>query len=121
MAELFDLSQEDWSYTALVPEILRTTALPLPRRRADNSLPLTEQVLAHARPRRDAAYWERAMAGLDFSRRDGLDTPRFNRALWAGLKGADVPYPAHRHGRDLRGDRRRLLGLASRPPVGSVP
>ena len=42
------------------------------------------------------------MAGQDFASEDRLDEPRFNRALWAGLKGDGVPFPTHRHGRDLR-------------------
>ena len=52
--------------------------------------------------RRTAQYWAAAMAGQDFASEDRLDEPRFNRALWAGLKGDQVPFPTHRHGRDLR-------------------
>ena len=48
------------------------------------------------------------MAGQDFSREDRLDTPRFNRALWRGLKG-DAPYPLGRNVKDLREDRAALL------------
>ena len=49
------------------------------------------------------------MEGLDFSRSDHLDTARFNRLLWAGLKGEDTPYPTTRSGSDLRRNRQRLL------------
>jgi hypothetical protein len=47
------------------------------------------------------------MDGQDFSAEDKLDEPRFNRALWQGLK--DAPYPSDRHGRDLSGERATLL------------
>ena len=49
------------------------------------------------------------MAGQNFASEDRLDEPRFNRALWAGLKGEQVPFPTHRHGRDLRQGRAQLL------------
>lgn len=49
------------------------------------------------------------MAGQNFATEDKLDEPRFNRALWAGLKGKEVPYPEVRHGQDLRKDRVILL------------
>jgi hypothetical protein len=49
------------------------------------------------------------MADLDFSVEGKLDEPRFNRVLWSGLRGEDVPFPTERHGRDLRHDRRTLL------------
>ena len=121
MAEVFETTWRPWSYAALVPEVLRTTELPLPERTAANSLPRTPQVLAHAKPRRDAAYWERAMRGQDFAREDNLDEPRFNRALWAGLKGEGAPYPAIRHGRDLRQNRHLLLGGDAPKAVASQP
>ena len=41
MAGVFDLNQVSWQYQAIVPEVLRTTQLPLPPRTATNSLPLT--------------------------------------------------------------------------------
>lgn len=105
MAEAFDLEAKDWDYTAIVPEVLRTTALPLPERTEKNSLPGTPFNRLFAEPRRDASYWETVMAGQDFTAEDQLDTPRFNRALWHGLLGSDVPYPSVRDGRDLREDR----------------
>ena len=62
-------------------------------------------------PPRSGAYWAKAMAGQDFSSEDRLDTPRYNRALWRGLKG-DGPYPARRDGTNLRKDRPALLAAA---------
>ncbi|MGH8614527.1 MAG: bifunctional YncE family protein/alkaline phosphatase family protein, partial [Gammaproteobacteria bacterium] len=104
MAEVFDLAQHPWTYTAIVPNILYTTELPLPA--ADPSL------IAGARlvlPKRNAQYWAAVMVDQDFSGEDRLDAPRFNRALWVGLKGERIPYPTVRHGRDLSRDRAELL------------
>ena len=43
----------------------------------------------------------KAMEGQDFNREHNLDSARFNRVLWTGLMGEDVPYPTERQGRDL--------------------
>jgi DNA-binding beta-propeller fold protein YncE len=107
MLDLFDDVARPWVHQAIVPEVLRTTQLPLPTRTAENSLPLSKSVLAHSRPRGDASYWIKAMAGQNFEREDALDEPRYNRALWKGLQG--TPYPAVRHGRDLSARRDTLL------------
>ena len=111
MAELFEKVKRPWSYTALVPEVLRTTSLPLPERTAANSLPLTGKAIVYAKPKRNAEYWAEVMSGQDFSVEDNLDEPRFNRALWQGLK--DAPYPSERHGRDLSEERAKLLDKVS--------
>ena len=82
MSDVFDTVQTDWNYTALVPNVLRSTRLPLPA--ATNA----EHV---AQPRRTAAWWAAAMAGQNFAEEDRLDTAAFNRALWRGLKGEPLP------------------------------
>jgi predicted porin len=46
------------------------------------------------------------MVGQNFEREVALDEPRFNRALWKGLKGA--LYPTVRHGRNLSTGRNPL-------------
>jgi YVTN family beta-propeller protein len=101
MANLFDLDRDPrgWSYRAVVPEVLRTTALPLPPSDATVQARAPKPTMRH--PRRDAAYWTKVMRGQNFAREDALDTDRFNRALWRGLMGSNAPYPTHRHGRDL--------------------
>lgn len=108
MADVFERTRRPWAYTAIVPEVLRTTQLPLPDRTEANSLPLTARVLAFATPRHDAAYWERVMAGQNFTVEDKLNTSRFNLVLWQGLMG-ETPYPTIRHGRNLSRGRARLL------------
>jgi YVTN family beta-propeller protein len=111
MVEVFDptLPPGAWTYTAIVPEVLRTTQLPLPERTASNSLPLTPFVRVFAKPRRTMDYWEQVMIGQNFAVEDDLDEQRFNRALWHGLRGEATPFPTLRHGRDLSQGRERLL------------
>lgn len=103
MAEIFDPRQREWTYRAIVPETLYTTQLPLPPRKNPDAA-----ISAAAQPKRDAAYWDKAMGGQNFTVEDNLDEPRFNRALWSGLKG-DEPFPTTRHGRDMRDNREKLL------------
>jgi hypothetical protein len=64
---------------------------------------------ASAWPSQNAAYWQRALAGQDFSREDSVDAALFNRVLWQGIKGENVPYPLLRDGRDLSTNREMLL------------
>jgi hypothetical protein len=98
-----------WSYTPLVPDVLRTTQLPLPPVTATSRVAQTPRVLAFARPPNDSAYWGERMKGLDFTRSDHADTNRLNHVLWTGLKGEGVPYPTVRSGLNLRVNRRRVL------------
>jgi len=99
MAGVFQSNVEPWTYSALVPQVLRTTALPLPA-------PISAQ--AYASPRHDAKYWQSKTRGMDFAEADDLDTPRFNRILWEGMMGRTL-YPVNRSGADLSADRRALL------------
>jgi len=106
MDALFDVGQTTWSYTAKVPAVLRTTALPLPP-------PTAGQVSCVVKPRRTAAWWAAAMKGQNFNEEDRLNTAAYNRALWRGLKG-DAPYPSARSGKDLSGNRAGLVKVADR-------
>jgi YVTN family beta-propeller protein len=98
MAEVFDpsLSPATFVYAAKVPEILRSTSLPVPAATASNTVahPVSVAMLTKHRSH-GAAYWERVMHGQNFDREDALDTPRFNRALWRGIMG-NRPYPGAR-------------------------
>ncbi|OFX25308.1 MAG: hypothetical protein A2V77_23545 [Anaeromyxobacter sp. RBG_16_69_14] len=96
MWEVFEKRLRPWPYDAIVPDPLRDTSLPI----AAAPAPVRKRALS-AGPARNAQWWQSAMADLDFTREDALDSDRFNRVLWAGLKGDDVPYPEVRHGRDL--------------------
>ncbi len=109
MAELFDIRQKSWDYTALVPEVLYSTSLPLPPRSEAQVASSATAVDCDSQSRHTPAYWQQAMAGQDFTAEDKLDTPKFNQALWAGLKGKEVPAPTVRHGDDLRRQRQQLI------------
>jgi DNA-binding beta-propeller fold protein YncE len=98
MSDVFDRSATTWSYTAIVPHVLRSTQLPLP----------PDDQATIAVPKRPMGYWKKAMAGQNFSGPDRVDPASFNHALWRGLKG-DQPYPAVRSGADLRENRNHLL------------
>jgi hypothetical protein len=64
-------------FTAIVPDVLRSTKLPLP--------PLPPGKTATTLPRGDAASWALATAGMDFDHADRLPARSFNRALACGL------------------------------------
>ncbi len=108
MTEIFDLTQSTWDYKAIVPDLLRTSQLPLPARTADNSLPQTNRARLYAKDTHTASYWQRKLGDMDYNEEDKLDTPRFNRELWIGMMGRR-PYPQVRSGRNLRENRSALL------------
>ena len=115
MTDVFDLNQSAaWSYTAKVPELLRTSQLPLPAATAENSLPRTPDVLAWTHDRHDAKYWNKKIGDMDYDVEDRLDTARFNRELWKGMMG-NKPYPKERSGKNLREGRDGLLKPGTDP------
>ena len=78
-----------------------------PRRPLDRRT--LEDARRYARPRHDAAYWAAKTQGMDFSAEDRMDTPLFNRILWAGLMGDAVAFPQNPKPRNLRRHRGSLL------------
>jgi hypothetical protein len=107
MSDVFDLAQAAWSYDAVVPEILRTTQLPLDAP-AQKKSELGAPARCFAASRHDAAWWESATAGQDFREEDRLNTEKFNAALWAGLQG-EGSAAADRPPADLRAGRAEML------------
>jgi hypothetical protein len=83
MADVFDITQTSWTYSASPAPILYNTTLPLPPRPLGLRIPK----LTH-----DAKYWARVTKGFDFSKEDRVDPVAYNRILWQGLKG-DAVYP----------------------------
>jgi len=106
MADVFTTEAHAWSYTAIVPEILRSTQLPVGNAAAGAA---SAQAGAYATPRHDSAYWAAKTKGMDFSVEDRIDSAKFNRIVWEGLVGKEVPYPTTRDERDLRENREELL------------
>jgi hypothetical protein len=62
MSDLFDPELAEWSYRAVVPDVLRSTRLPLP--------PSAHATVA--RPARPASYWKKAMASEEFTSFDAI-------------------------------------------------
>ena len=99
MADVFDLRQTNWNYTATASAMLVGTGLPLPASMA-NVTPL--------KPAHTADYWAAATRGMDFSAEDRINFNLYNHILWKGLMG-DQPYPEKPTGLDLRSNRAGLL------------
>jgi DNA-binding beta-propeller fold protein YncE len=108
MADAFTTTLKPWTYTAIVPAILRTTRLPLPPK-SQAMAPAGENENLFTRSLHSSAYWAAKTKGFDFAVEDHINTPLFNHILWTGLMGPDVPYPAARSGKDLRNHRKPLL------------
>lgn len=112
MTAVFDRAADQWDYRAVVPQVLKTTQLPLP---GGTAAVLGPGKLSpgnddgNSQPRHDTAYWAAKTEGMDFSAEDRIDTPRFNRILWEGLMGDNVPFPENPKPRNLRRHRARLL------------
>jgi hypothetical protein len=109
MTAVFDRAAQAWDYQAAVPGVLRTTKLPLPTTTAEKAANAGANKDRYAQPRHDAVYWAAKTEGMDFSAEDRIDTPRFNRILWAGLMGVDVAFPQDPKRANLRRHRRGLL------------
>jgi hypothetical protein len=109
MTGAFSRTVKKWDFTAIVPDILRTTQLPLPVKTAKNSLKPDALNPLYAKPRHDAAYWAGKTVGFNFDRADQVDAPTYNLILWKGILGDNVPYPVTRSGRDLSKHRGALL------------
>jgi DNA-binding beta-propeller fold protein YncE len=103
MSEVFTQESGAWSYQARIPNVLRSTQLPLPPQ-ASAGLKAPSEGAFH-----NAQYWEAQTQGLDFMEHDKIDTVRFNLVLWNGMMGPDHPYPSERSGKDLSRNRKTLL------------
>jgi YVTN family beta-propeller protein len=109
MTDVFSVNARKWDFNAIVPNILRTTALPLPVQTAKNSPKRDVLSAFYAKPRHDASYWAEKTAGFNFDRADQVDAAKYNLIQWQGLVGDNVPYPALRDGRNLSKHRGALL------------
>ena len=98
MADIFNTTPSNWSFTATPSTYLYATQLPLPQ-----SAGLIVPKSTHS-----AKYWARVTQGMDFSDADRIDFAVYNRILWKGMMG-NKPYPAGPTGLDLRQNREKLL------------
>src|SRR5262249_48626855 len=109
MGDVFEFENEPWTFKAIVPDVLRSTTLPLPPASARNSPPSSRQFLVFTEPNLDnPAYLAQTTEGMDFTSEDRVNAALFNRILWQVMK-SDTPYPTQRDQRNLRINRRQLL------------
>lgn len=109
MADIFTANTQKWTFNSIIPEILKSSTLPLPIS-ARKIRPAGDLLAArYSKPLHDASWWEEKTKGFDFSVEDKLDTAKYNQILWQGLMGDFVPYPTARSGRDLRHNRKQLI------------
>ncbi|HXB57764.1 MAG TPA: beta-propeller fold lactonase family protein [Vicinamibacteria bacterium] len=111
MLEVFDKKNARWDFQAIVPEILRTTQLPVPLEQTGRKAPKDKDPLwaLYTAPRHDASYWAEKTRAFNFDVEDRLDSSRYNLILWQGVVGDKVPYPSARNGQDLSREREKLL------------
>lgn len=95
MADVFDLGQTRWNYNAVASRVLRTTEAAIA---GDDGMQFAEG--PDFAPTHDAAYWEKATRGFDWTSEDRVPADLFNQVLWEGLMN-DSPYPTVRTGLDL--------------------
>ncbi len=96
MTEVFDIhSSANWTFVAEASTVLKTTQLA----QLGGGLGVQYARGVDVKPRHDAAYWEKATAGFDFSDADRVPPEKFNRVLWKGLMDGK-PYPALKGRRD---------------------
>ena len=92
MTDVFDITSSGaWNYNSIASTILKTTSLAL----ADTGVKFAAgpDIL----PRHDAAYWDKATRGFDFSAEDRVPVDMMNEVLWEGLMDGK-PYPTQRSG-----------------------
>ena len=92
MSDVFDIKSDGtWTYNAVASTILKTTSLAM----ASTGVQYAEgpDIL----PRHDAAYWDKATRGFDFSAEDRVPMDLMNEVMWDGLMDGK-PYPAYRSG-----------------------
>jgi hypothetical protein len=94
MSDLFDIkSSGKWTYEPEASTVLATTMIAAAER--VNGVRFAAGPMI--RPAHDAAYWDAATVGFDFSEADQVPPLLFNRVLWTGLMG-DKPYPDRKAG-----------------------
>jgi YVTN family beta-propeller protein len=88
MADVFDITSSGaWSFDSVASTVLATTTLSA----ADIGTKYAEG--PRIVPKHDAAYWDRATRGFDFSDADRVPPDQYNRVLWTGLMDGK-PYPS---------------------------
>jgi hypothetical protein len=92
MSDVFDIrSPAAWTYSAVASTVLSTTSLSA----VDIGVKYADGPTVV--PKHDAAYWDNATRGFDFSDADRVPPDLYNEVLWEGLMDGK-PWPTHRSG-----------------------
>jgi DNA-binding beta-propeller fold protein YncE len=90
MVDLFTMTPDLTAYAPYVPGVL--CAAPVSPDLVGDACK-SGRVTASVSVPHDGAWWTAQTVGFDFSRPDHIDSAAFNRLLWTGIKGDDVPMP----------------------------
>ncbi|MEC4882908.1 MAG: beta-propeller fold lactonase family protein [Scytonema sp. PMC 1070.18] len=107
MSDAFTRQPDFTPYTAVVPgNLCREPVDPnlVPACKDPNAQKTAAVPLLH-----NKKWWAQATKDFFFGVEDKLDPGKFNRVLWAGIKGDNEPYPPNRSYADLRPNRTQLL------------
>ncbi|KAB8315812.1 beta-propeller fold lactonase family protein [Tolypothrix campylonemoides VB511288] len=107
MADAFTKEPDFTAYTAVVPgNLCRTPVDPnlVPACKDPNVVKTAAIPSLH-----NKSWWAQATKNFYFAVEDKLDPEKFNRVLWAGIKGDNVSYPTDRSHVNLRQNRMQLL------------
>ncbi len=107
MSDTFTRTPDFTPYTAVVPGNLCNEPVD-PNLVPACKEPNVEKTTA-IRSRKNKQWWANATKDFYFEVEDKLDPEKFNRVLWAGVKGDNQPYPTERTGVNLSQNRDQLL------------
>ena len=107
MSDAFTREPDFTPYTAVVPGNLCTAPVDpnLVPACQDPNVPKTAAIPSL----HDKQWWAQATKDFYFEVEDKVDADAFNRVLWSGIKGDNVPYPTERSHADLRQNRAQLV------------
>jgi DNA-binding beta-propeller fold protein YncE len=89
MADIFDLKQASWTYTALASPSLKHTGLNLAGVHYASGIGINPDI----KPTHDQDWWAQRTRGYNWGSEDKIPAAAYNRLIWQGIKG-NVPYPA---------------------------
>ncbi|BAY41513.1 hypothetical protein NIES2111_59090 (plasmid) [Nostoc sp. NIES-2111] len=107
MSDAFTREPDFTPYTAVVPGNLCTAPVDpdlVPACKDPNVQKTIAMPSLH-----DKQWWMQATKDFYFEVEDKVDADAFNRVIWSGIKGDNVPYPTERSHADLRQNRAQLL------------
>ena len=107
MSDLFTQTPNLTPYTAIVPGNLCTS--PVDPNLVPGCKDPSLVKAAVIRSTHNKEWWAKATEDFNFEVEDKLNPEAFNRILWTGIKGDNVPYPTERSRKNLSQNRSQLL------------